>query len=53
MYMNTIFNKTADTVVCHLALLYCWLKEETLVIRYHIREASNNHKIWPYRVSLV
>jgi hypothetical protein len=36
LYMNTIFNKTADTVVCHLALLYRLLKEETGVIRNHI-----------------
>ena len=36
VYMNTIFNKTADTVVCHLALLYRWSKEETRVIRNHI-----------------
>jgi hypothetical protein len=39
--MNTIFNKTADTVVCHLALLYRLLKEETGVIRNHIYDVIN------------
>jgi len=39
--MKTIFNKTADTVVCHLALLYSWLKEETRLIWNHIRDIIN------------
>jgi hypothetical protein len=38
IYMNTIFNKAADTVVCHLALLYRWFKEETRVILNDIRD---------------
>ena len=36
--MNTIFNKTANTVVFHLVLLYRWLKGETRVIRNHFRD---------------
>ena len=38
---KTISNRTADTVVCHISLLYRLLKEHTRIIRNYIRDVIN------------